>query len=247
PVKSRNWPLKNSSKNPLLETRHVKGNRAVRAAAGGTLRRRAWSERASSFRAVAQPKSAWSIDFCHDFRQLCRRARQGQGIASAFGTPVHWGCNDSVVADYRRIPSGSRGGGRAGARLGAHLWRGGGERAPAPPRGARGGGPPARPARVRKNPSRRTLAHPGRRRAGLPPAGGRWRAPPYSWSTETKAPAAGSWHAPLTPQQAGAGCGPITREIKVRPDKPGGPGPAAGSTWPLRNTWNRATENLFSA
>ena len=42
--------------------------------------------------------------------QLCRRARQGQGIASAFGTPVHWGCNDSVVADYRRIPSGSRGG-----------------------------------------------------------------------------------------------------------------------------------------
>ncbi len=64
---------------------------------------------------------AWPIDFCHDFSQLCRRARQGQGIASAFGTPVHWGCNDSVVADYRRIPSGSRGGERAGARLGARL------------------------------------------------------------------------------------------------------------------------------
>ena len=40
---------------------------------------------------------------------------------------------------------------------------------------------------------------------------------------------------------------PITREIKVRADKPGGPGSAAGSTWPLRNTWNRASENLFSA
>src|SRR6266511_2639114 len=64
---------------------------------------------------------AWPIDFCHDFSQLCRRARQGQGIASAFGPPVHWGCNDSVVADYRRIPSGSRGGERAGARLGARL------------------------------------------------------------------------------------------------------------------------------
>ncbi|MGA7488864.1 MAG: hypothetical protein WBW74_18235 [Xanthobacteraceae bacterium] len=71
--------------------------------------------------------------------------------------------------------------------------------------------------------------------------------PPYFWFTEIKAPAAGSWHATLTPQQAGAGCGPITREIKVRPDKPGGPGSAAGSTWPLRNAWNRASENLFSA
>jgi hypothetical protein len=70
---------------------------------------------------AAQPKSAWPIDFCHDFSQLCRRARQGQGIASAFGTPVEWGCNDSVVAGYRRIPSGSRGGERAGARLGARL------------------------------------------------------------------------------------------------------------------------------
>ena len=70
--------------------------------------------------------------------------------------------------------------------------------------------------------------------------------PPYFWFTEVKAPAAGSWHATLTPQQ-GAGCGPIKREIKVRPDKPGGPGSAAGSTWPLRNTWNRASENLFSA
>src|SRR5262250_2401414 len=69
----------------------------------------------------------------------------------------------------------------------------------------------------------------------------------YFWFTEIKAPAAGSWHATLTPQQMGTGCGPITREIKVRPDKPGGPGFAAGSTWPLRNTWNRATENLFSA
>src|SRR5262249_18293784 len=76
---------------------------------------------------------------------------------------------------------------------------------------------------------------------------GRHGGPPYFWFTEIKAPAAGSWHATLTPQQAGAGCGPITREIKVRPDKPGGPGSAAGSTWPLRNTWNRATENVFSA
>src|SRR6516165_716411 len=59
--------------------------------------------------------------FAMIFSQLCRRARLGQGIASAFGTPVHRGWNDSVVADCRRIPSGPRGGERAGARLGARL------------------------------------------------------------------------------------------------------------------------------
>ena len=52
--------------------------------------------------------------------------------------------------------------------------------------------------------------------------------PPYFWFTEIKAPAAGSWHATLTPRQAGAGCGPITREIKVRPDKTGRAGLRGG-------------------
>ena len=70
-----------------------------------------WSERASSSRATFAMISA-----------NCVAGRdQGRGIACAFGTPVHWGCNDSVVADYRRIPSGSRGGERAGARLGVRL------------------------------------------------------------------------------------------------------------------------------
>ena len=62
--------------------------------------------------------------------------------------------------------------------------------------------------------------------------------PPYFWFTETKAPAAGSWHATLTPQQAGAGCGPITREIKVRADKPGGPVAQTASS--ARKAWIRS-------
>src|SRR5262245_66151298 len=66
---------------------------------------------------MTSPKFEWPIDFCHDCSQLCRRARQGRGTASAFGAPVHRGCNDSFFADYRRIPSGSRGGERAGARV----------------------------------------------------------------------------------------------------------------------------------
>src|SRR5262249_40926302 len=156
--------------------------------------------------------------FAMIFSQLCRRARQAQGIASAFGTPVHRGCNDSVVADYRRIPSGSRGGGRAGARLGARLWQGGRSGAPGPPLGGVGRGR-ERWARLRvrpvpKTPFKPELARPGPEAGGPPPAGERQGGPPYFWFTEIKAPAAGSWHATLTPQQAGAGCGPITREIK---------------------------------
>jgi hypothetical protein len=67
--------------------------------------------------------------------------------------------------------------------------------------------------------------------------------PPYFWYAEVNAPAAGTWHATLTT----AGCGTITRDIDVRADRPPAPGGTAGSVWPVRNTWTRATENLFSA
>jgi hypothetical protein len=58
------------------------------------------------------------VEFYHGNRpeRIVAGRDQGQGIASAFGTPVHWGCNDSVVADYRRIPSGSRVGETSGSR-----------------------------------------------------------------------------------------------------------------------------------
>src|SRR5579871_2510374 len=71
--------------------------------------------------------------------------------------------------------------------------------------------------------------------------------PPYFWLAEIKSPAPGTWRATLVRAQAPAGCSPVTREIRVRPNAPPRPGSIAGSTWPLRNTWNRATENLFSA
>jgi hypothetical protein len=67
--------------------------------------------------------------------------------------------------------------------------------------------------------------------------------PPYFWYAEVNAPAAGTWHARLaTPQ-----CGAITHDITVRADRPPPPGAVAGSVWPVRNAWTRATENLFSA
>ncbi|HXQ82874.1 MAG TPA: hypothetical protein VN769_02275 [Xanthobacteraceae bacterium] len=67
--------------------------------------------------------------------------------------------------------------------------------------------------------------------------------PPYYWFTEVAAPAAGTWRATLTT----AGCNRITRDVAVSAQKPPGPHAVDGSVWPLRNTWNRATENLFSA
>ena len=51
----------------------------------------------------------------------------------------------------------------------------------------------------------------------------------------------------LARDRAPAGCGTITHEIAVRADAPPRPGTAAGIVWPLRSTWTRATENLFSA
>jgi hypothetical protein len=71
--------------------------------------------------------------------------------------------------------------------------------------------------------------------------------PPYYWYGEVNNPGAGTWRATLTRDNAPPGCATITREIAVRNDEPPRPRTTAGSLWPLRNTWNRGTESLYSA
>jgi hypothetical protein len=71
--------------------------------------------------------------------------------------------------------------------------------------------------------------------------------PPYFWFAEVTSPAAGTWHATLVREGAPAGCSTITREIAVRRNQPPAPRATPGRVWPLRNTWNRGTENLYSA
>ncbi len=71
--------------------------------------------------------------------------------------------------------------------------------------------------------------------------------PPYFWLAEVASPAAGTWRATLAVDRAPAGCSTITREIAVSAARPPRPSAMPGSVWPLRNTWNRGTENLFSA
>jgi hypothetical protein len=68
--------------------------------------------------------------------------------------------------------------------------------------------------------------------------------PPYFWYAEVNAPAAGTWRATLV--RSAAGC-TITRDISVRADHPSRPQESPQSVWPIRNSWSRTTENLFSA
>jgi hypothetical protein len=71
--------------------------------------------------------------------------------------------------------------------------------------------------------------------------------PPYFWFAEVASPAAGTWQAKLARDGGPADCGAITHEIPVRAVEPPRPRSTDGSLWPLRNTWNRETENLYSA
>jgi len=76
---------------------------------------------------------------------------------------------------------------------------------------------------------------------------GRHGGPPYYWYAEVASPSAGTWHATLALRGASAPCASITRDIAVAAKKPPPERRVAGSMWPLRNSWNRATENLYSA
>lgn len=71
--------------------------------------------------------------------------------------------------------------------------------------------------------------------------------PPYFWLAEVAAPAAGKWQAQLTRANAPAECRTITRDIPVAATQPPRPAGSKTSVWPIRNSWNLATENLYSA
>jgi len=71
--------------------------------------------------------------------------------------------------------------------------------------------------------------------------------PPAVWFAEVAQPAAGAWRAVLTLDSSVGGCSTITKEIEVSATKPAGPPAAERGLWELRNSWNRETENLYSA
>lgn len=71
--------------------------------------------------------------------------------------------------------------------------------------------------------------------------------PPYFWLAEVASPAAGTWQARLTREDAPAECRTVSREIVVRASAPPRPGSVKGSVWPIRAAWSRSTENLYAA
>jgi len=71
--------------------------------------------------------------------------------------------------------------------------------------------------------------------------------PPYFWLAEVASPQPGKWQAQLTRAGAPAECRTIAREIVVAATQPPRPSGSKTSVWPIRNGWNRATENLYSA
>ena len=78
-------------------------------------------------------------------------------------------------------------------------------------------------------------------------SGERHGGPPYFWVAEVAKPVAGTWHVKLARDGAAGECATITRDIAVLDREPPRPHATDGSLWPVRNTWNRATENLYSA
>jgi hypothetical protein len=78
-------------------------------------------------------------------------------------------------------------------------------------------------------------------------SGDRQGGSPYYWYAEVAAPAVGTWRATLALEGAPAGCSTITREITVSARKPAPFHATAENRWPLRNSWDRAMENLYSA
>ena len=71
--------------------------------------------------------------------------------------------------------------------------------------------------------------------------------PPYSWYAEVESPAAGTWQVKLTRDGAPGECGTLSHDIALQRKAPPGPRATVKSVWPVRDTWNRTTENLYSA
>ena len=70
---------------------------------------------------------------------------------------------------------------------------------------------------------------------------------PYFWFAEVAAPAAGTWRATLALERATADCSTMTRDISVSARKPDPPPIPSRAFWQVRNSWDHATETLFSA
>lgn len=72
--------------------------------------------------------------------------------------------------------------------------------------------------------------------------------PPYFWTTEIAAPAAGSLQAVFAQRACGGEeRGATSLKVDVRRRTPAAPAPPKDGVWPARRAWTRSLENLYSA
>jgi hypothetical protein len=71
--------------------------------------------------------------------------------------------------------------------------------------------------------------------------------PPYFWLAQVAKPAAGKWQIRLTRDGAQGNCRVVTRDITVGRGRPAALSATKRSVWPIRDKWDRANENLYSA
>lgn len=75
----------------------------------------------------------------------------------------------------------------------------------------------------------------------------RFGGPPYFWLAEVADPSPGRWRARLSRPGVSGPCGEIVQKIAVRKSKGAAPRATSSSVWPVRDRWDRANENLYSA
>jgi hypothetical protein len=71
--------------------------------------------------------------------------------------------------------------------------------------------------------------------------------PPYFWYAEVAKPVAGTWQATLTSDSTADPCRKLTREISVGTAAKTASQASDKGVWPIRDSWTRKTENLYSA
>jgi hypothetical protein len=71
--------------------------------------------------------------------------------------------------------------------------------------------------------------------------------PPYFWFAEVADPVAGTWRATLSRDGAHSKCSKVTRTITIHRSAARSPRATEESVWPVRASWNRTTEDLYSA
>src|SRR5438874_12677586 len=154
-----------------------------------------------------RPKFGGPVNFCHGFQPIGSPSETGAGDPM-FSARQFIGAATTALSLITGAFLLALAAGNARAQGSAPACDAAGEVALLPSPWAPWKGAPLRVMLVTEKPLQGELSLTGPDGSVAATSRERHGGPPYFWFAEIKAPAPGSWHATLTPQQAGAGCGP---------------------------------------